>query len=94
MEKTLTITNNKIEFLHFLKKMFPLFHLSNLFFRDVHYGIIDFLEFKKIKTNYGEAEKIAIEVVKFYEKLNILKKISNNTWVLNYSEFVQPKKAN
>lgn len=93
MEKTLTITNNKIEFLHFLKKMFPIYHMSNLFFRDVHYGVLNFLEFKKIKITYGESEKIAIEVIKFYEKLNIFKKIDNNTWMLKYPEFVPTKKA-
>lgn len=93
MKKFLTITNNKIEFLHFIKKSFPVFHNSNLFFRDVHYSVLGFLESKNIKTNYGDSEKIAHEVTKFYEKLHFFKKLDNNTWVINYPEFVQAKKV-
>ena len=87
MKETLTITNNHFEFLHFLKAKYPLYHLSNIFFRDLHYGVIEFLGMKNQKLKYTIAENVAKEVAHFFEKKNIFKKIDHQSWVLLYPEF-------
>jgi hypothetical protein len=91
MKKALTITNNQVEFLNFLKSKFPLFHLSNIFFRDIHYGVMEFLEKKNIKASYAEAEQIAREISTHLEKQNILRKVNQQGWVLLYPEFTAKK---
>ncbi len=40
------ISQNHIEFLKFLKSKYPLFHLSNLFLRDIQYGVRFYLQNK------------------------------------------------
>ena len=87
MKKSASVINNQVEFLHYLKARFPLFHLSNLFFRDLHYGILSFVNFKGVKIGYGEAEIVAREVAQHFERQNILKKVNQQGWVLQYPEF-------
>ncbi|MEK7819276.1 MAG: hypothetical protein AAB255_05750 [Bacteroidota bacterium] len=87
MENTLIVTNNQIEFLHFIKAKYPIYHLSNLFFRDLHYGVKEFLDMKQCKLSYTDSEKVAREVAQFYETKNIFKKIDKQSWVLLYPEF-------
>ena len=91
MKKSSTITNNQVEFLHFLKAKFPFYHLSNFFFRDLHYGIIGFYAQRKEKISYGEAEQVARVVAQHFEKQNIFKKVNQQGWVLQYPEFITKK---
>jgi hypothetical protein len=91
MNTSATIINNQVEFLHFLKAKFPLYHLSNFFFRDLHYGIIDFYSRRKQKISYGEAEHVARVVAQHFEKQNIFKKVNQQGWVLLYPEFITKK---
>ncbi|HTR82340.1 MAG TPA: hypothetical protein VMM58_11980 [Bacteroidota bacterium] len=91
MKKSLVVINNQVEFLHFLKAKFPIYNSSNLFFRDLHYGIISFFEHKGMKIGYGEAESIAREIAQHFEKQNILKKVNQQGWVLQYPEFTAKK---
>ncbi len=79
------------EFLKYLKTILPVYHNSNIFFRDIHYGVIHFLSEKEKKVRYGKAELIAEIVISFLEKENILRKIDRQTWALNYPEFITPR---
>ncbi len=81
------IIGDEKEFLSFLKTKFALFHLSNVFFRDVHYGIWEYLERRRIHLRYDEAERIAREVVALLEEKNILKRLNERTWLLDYPQF-------
>ncbi len=90
MKKINLLTSNHIEFLRFLKTQFPLFHKSNIFFRDLQYGVMEYFEKeKKSKVKYKEAEEIARVYVEFMEKKDIFKKIDHQSWVLNYPDFTQ-----
>jgi hypothetical protein len=86
-----TITGNEPEFLKFLKMKFTLIHLSNLFFRDFHYGVMSFLRQKGIKLKYHDAEKVAVEAGAAFERKGIFKKIDHQSWLLNYPEFALPR---
>lgn len=85
------ITNNRIEFLKYLKSKFTLIHLSNVFFRDIHYGVMSYLEEHGMKMKYFDAEKVAQEVGSMLEKNSIVKRIDHQSWLLNYPEFALPK---
>jgi DNA-directed RNA polymerase delta subunit len=84
----LFLTNNRSDFFNYLKSKFPLFHNSNFFFRDLHYGIKSFFEKKGIILSYSDSEKLALL---FSDKLieqNIFLRISDNTWKLNDLNYV------
>lgn len=91
MKKLEIITGNYQEFLKHLKSKFPLFHKSNIFLRDIEYGIIEYLKDKNIKVNYREALELSSKVSEYLEKQNIFKRIDSKTWLLNYEEFLTPK---
>jgi hypothetical protein len=86
-KKYIRLTSNQDELLTFLKSKFKLYHLSNVFFRDLHYGVWEFLEHHHMSLNYGQAENIAREVITTLEEKDILRKRDNQTWLLNYPQF-------
>jgi hypothetical protein len=85
MHTSLTIPDE--EFLRFMKSKFQLYHLSNIFFRDVQYGVLEFLRRRGFSIKYGESEAAAYEVIAALEEKNILKKLDEQTWLLNYPPF-------
>lgn len=85
------ITQNQQEFLKFLKAKFPVYHKSNVFLRDLEYGVIHFLSEKNIKIKYGKAETSTQQVISKLEKEKILIRIDSQTWMINYPEFISPK---
>ena len=86
-KKYIGLLSNQDELFMFLKSKFKLYHLSNVFFRDLHYGVWEFLEHHGVTLNYGQSEDIAREEVVMLEKNNILKRIDDRTWLLNYPQF-------
>lgn len=91
MKEVNVIINNQAGFLRFLKSKFPVIHNSNLFFRDIHYGIMWYLQEHNLNGRYQVAEKAAKEVVKTFEQNGIFTKIDHQTWMLNYPEFALPR---
>jgi len=87
------ILANETEALSFLKSRYPLYHLSNVFFRDVQYGIQTMLDGKRMSVGYADAEKIARAFVAHLEKKKTLNPIDQQSWVLNYPEFRKPTVA-
>jgi len=91
MDRNLMLLKENVkDFMHFLKSRYSLFHLSNLFFRDIHYGIMSFLELKGSRIGYGQAEDLSKRFIQELEQLDILKPIKNGSWMLNYPEFRKP----
>lgn len=88
------ITAHDREFLEFMKSRYHLFHASNVFFRDLHYGVMTFLEAKGSHEGYTATEAMTREVISHYEKAGILLPIDERTWMLHFEEFRPvPKKA-
>ena len=85
------LKSNDEELLNYLKAKFPVFHNSNFFFRDFHYGIRSFLEKKEIKASYQMAEKLAEEMAKYYEDKNLFVRMNHQAWKVNKTEFVTAK---
>jgi hypothetical protein len=91
MKQTVTVLNNQVEFLHFLKSKYPMFHLSNFFFRDLQYGLMEYLPKKRVAVNYAIAEMVAKEVAASFEKQNIFRRVNQQGWVVYYPEFAAKK---
>jgi hypothetical protein len=91
MSLTALIVENQKDFLKYLKTKFPLYHLSNVFFRDLHYGVMNYLLAHKNRLKYTDAERVTREVIREFEKAGILTKIDKQTWLLKYPEFQLPR---
>lgn len=87
---TVLILNHRTEFLQFLRNKFRLYHRSNLFFRDIHYGVSGFLEQYGIRLGYAESEALARDVIQVLVADRIFKEIDSRTWMLDYEEFRKP----
>ena len=77
-------------FLSYLKTRSHLYHQSNVFFRDFHYGIIAYGKSAGKKISYGRAEQLAGELVSSLEQSGFLRRITPGSWMLNYPGFRKP----
>ncbi len=91
MNESELVRQNSKEVLLYLKERYPLFHLSNVFFRDLHYGIRDYLEKKGMKMGYAAAEDVTREFIKELEGEKILVPVDRQTWTLHYPDFKKPQ---
>ncbi|MBI5464449.1 MAG: hypothetical protein HY966_05805 [Ignavibacteriales bacterium] len=78
---------NQTDFLEFLRSRFKVFHLSNVFFRDLHYGVMQYLASKKKSVGYTVAEAVTQDVIVLMERKAILKKLDERTWLVDYPAF-------
>ncbi len=81
------VVDKYLDVLRYLKSRFPMYHLSNFFFRDVQYGIMAMLEERGVSINYREAERCARAFVEKLEREKIFSPIDRQTWVVRYPEF-------
>lgn len=84
------LVNNKKEFLTFLKSRYSLYHLSNVFYRDLHYGLMAFLKWRNTSVSYAEGEELTNKIVAAWESEGLLKKIDRQAFLLQYPEFKKP----
>ena len=77
-------------FLKFLKTKYHLYHLSNVFFRDMHYGVMAYLEINNMTHKYAPAEELTHKVVEMLEQAKVLRNVGHLAWVLTYPEFKKP----
>ena len=84
------ILKNQREVLEFLKSKFPLYHLSNFFFRDIQYGIQMLLKSKKMNIGYSKAEEIARAFAEQLEREKIFVPVDSQSWAVNFPEFKTP----
>ncbi len=91
---TPSITGNVHELFTFMKEQgYPIFHMSNIFLRDIEYGIRDYYRVatkKDIGTR--EARRLAAELVDYLLKNNLMTPLNQKTWILNMPEFLNKPK--
>jgi hypothetical protein len=85
------ILNNERDVLSYLKTRFPLFHESNIFFRDVQYGIQSMLREQGIRVSYTEAERLARDILERLERTSVLIRLDRQTWRVNDMEYKTPQ---
>ncbi len=70
----------------------PVFHKSNVFFRDIEYAIRDYFDtVEREPVSLPEAERMAQEVVELYTKRGLLRKVNNQAYLLESPEWITPK---
>ena len=84
------LTDNQKDFLKFLKSKYHLYHLSNVFFRDMHYGVMAYLSLNNMEHRYSKSEELTRRVVESLERANILRNVGGLAWLLLYPEFKKP----
>ncbi|CUT00141.1 hypothetical protein JGI23_00794 [Candidatus Chrysopegis kryptomonas] len=90
MKEVKILQDNWEEFLNFMKQRYPLYHLSNVFVRDIEYAIIDYFLNKGRKISFSEAEYLAQKFSEFMVEKGIFKTVKNEynrVWTLNYPAF-------
>lgn len=81
------LANDKAVFLNYFKSVFPVFHNSNIFFRDFQNAIRKFIQMKGNQVTYAEAEALANKFASELEKDGTLTKVNFIGWRLNYPLF-------
>ena len=90
MKTTTTILDQTEDVLAFLKTKFPLYHQSNVFFRDIQYGIRAYLEKKGKKVGYTVAEELAHAYTGKLEKDGIFHPVYHQSWVVDFPKYKTP----
>jgi hypothetical protein len=76
-------------FLDFLRRnRYEVYHRSNLFFRDLQYGLWRFLQESQSKVSYADMERLTKELVDDWEGKGMLKRINRQSFELNMPEYV------
>lgn len=86
-----SLINEERTVLNYLKSKYPLFHRSNVFYRDLQFGIKNYLKNREIKLTYTESEELASMFINYLISKGILKKINEQIYLLNYPDFVPQK---
>lgn len=92
MKTTLSGVSSE-EFLLFLRGKFKhmIIHNSNVFFRDLHYGVMAYLEAKGSKTGYSEAEGVARDLAARFVSEGVFTEVDHQAWRVNYPQFALPR---
>jgi len=82
------VINDEEVFFNFLKSKFPLFYKSNLFFRDLEYGIQQFFKKKNMKLSVKETIAVTEKTAAHFEEKEYFKRINDGVWMVNMPQFV------
>ena len=78
------LLDNKKGFFNFMNENYTIFKHSNLFFRDLQYAIISYLELKEYPVKYAEAEKLAQKFISELVNSKDLDQIDYKSWRINF----------
>ncbi|HEY9165908.1 MAG TPA: hypothetical protein VIS48_07070 [Candidatus Kryptonia bacterium] len=81
------VRSTKKQYLEYLRSKFPIFHLSNVFYRDLRYGLKYYLKENGFSISDAELENTLNALVFEMVKDSILKPVSSGVWTVNYPEF-------
>ncbi len=81
------IVSEQEKFLNYYKFRFPVFHKSNVFYRDLEYSTKYYLESRNITISGKELTQVTQEFIKHLVSQGIFVYMSPLTWMLNYPEF-------
>ena len=88
------VMDKELEILRYMKTHgFGIFHRSNIFLRDIQYGIRDFYRDSfKIDIGSRKADEFARFFIQNLERKGFLTEGGPNTWILHAEEFLNPPK--
>lgn len=85
------LKSETLNFLNYMKAKVPVFHNSNIFYRDLENGVKGFYEKKGTRLKNADAEVITKEYLEHLENEKVLVKTSPQGWKVNYTDFVTTK---
>ncbi|MCF8259358.1 MAG: hypothetical protein K9J12_01175 [Melioribacteraceae bacterium] len=74
----------KDQFFDFFKEQYHIYFNSNIFLRDILYSVRRYFEKKGEILSYSDAEKITNEFTQKLESENLLLRLDNNSWRVNF----------
>lgn len=90
-----SIVGKEKELFTFMKQRgYPVYHMSNMFLRDIQYGIRDYY-----RTTFGKdigsrkSDTFAENFIADMESKGLLRRFTHNTWILLMPEFLNPAKT-
>jgi hypothetical protein len=86
------IRSTPLEILAFLRGRMPVYHDSNVFFRDIHYGVRAWAELQGERLSYPAGELLAREFTDVMERKGIFVRIDGQTWVIRHEEYKTPRR--
>ena len=88
------ILGKEIALFDFMKENgFPIFHRSNIFLRDIQYGIRDYFRAtEKVDVGSRDADRLAAELIQSLEAKGQLLKQSDMRWLLNIEQYLNAPK--
>ena len=86
------LKRNETIFLKFMQERYPIYTNSNIFLRDLQFGIQTFFERKDIKVKYPVAEELAFNFASYLEEKNDLQRLDDQTWKVLFS-FDEPEQV-
>jgi hypothetical protein len=89
-----SIIGKERELFRFMKEHgYPVFHKSNMFLRDLQFGIRDYHRASsKVDIGSRNADKFAAELIDDLVRKGIFIPMDKNTWMLVMEEFLVPPK--
>jgi len=87
MSRSIRVADRWRDVLFFLKGHSTVYHASNVFFRDLQFGVQRYLEKQGVRVSNAGAERMAAELAERLEKEKVLKRLDRQTWVVDRPEF-------
>ncbi|MAT40281.1 MAG: hypothetical protein CL946_11835 [Ectothiorhodospiraceae bacterium] len=87
-----SILQSPLDFLRYMREAgYPVFHLSNIFKRDVQYAIRDYFRMN-FKKDIGTRKSLELsdKMMKALEDEGLVKAFQGNAWTLYHEEFLLP----
>lgn len=84
MNYTEELKKNEEIFLAFLREKYHMYYNSNIFLRDVQYGIKSYFRKDNIELPYSVYEKTAVEFLAYLTAAGKLIQIDKNVWKVNF----------
>merc|ERR1711879_600973 len=85
MNYTEELKKNEEIFLAFLREKYHMYFNSNIFLRDVQYGIKSYFRKDNIELPYSVYEKTAVEFLAYLTANGKLVQIGKNVWKVNFT---------
>ncbi len=84
------VLENKTEVFEFLRKRYPMIHASNVFYRDLLYGLQAYLASKGVTVRGRNLEGYVQNFIDAMVHEGTFHPFDHQTWTLNYPEFRTP----
>jgi len=91
MKEATKVAERWRDVLLFLKSHYPVYHASNVFFRDLQFGVQKYCARHGARVDNATAERLAHELAAKLEAEKVFRKLDTQTWVVDFPEYRKPQ---